>query len=69
MTTALDHEHLSHAMNSMSNFSSENLIERSRKTERQHFVLLYQYFFTDQFLRRSIIEISDNNPLLINKCH
>lgn len=53
--------HKRHGMYTMSHFSSQNLIERSKEMQKQHFVATATIFFIDEFLRKSIIGISDNS--------
>ena len=47
---------VSQVMNTMSKFHSLNLIEKSAKIQKQHFVILYQYLFLGDFLRKIFID-------------
>lgn len=57
---------ISCVMDTVSYLSGQTLIESQKHFDRNTQLPLYQYFFTNEFLRKSIIGISDFNPLGLN---
>ena len=57
---------MSDVIYAMSNFFSQNLIKLNGKMQKEQLLLLYQYYFINKSLRKSIIGISGINNLQIN---
>ena len=57
---------MSDVIYAMSNFFSQNFIKLNGKMQKEQLLLLYQYYFINKSLRKSIIGISGINNLQIN---